>query len=298
MTRANLLVEKTCFRWSKNSDLTELIENFQIMFQEAKSDNIFNMPELWTLQHVDGRFIIDQIIAIQKEAQVEFPWLLPQHRQFFVQNIMYRGTSPRQSGTFDELSEEFPSQNNGLLHIGRVVLPNCVFNLESWHELHLRFRIKHFEFIPWHNHPFLPNLNFSLEFLASEYTKATGKNAMAAEEVGQFFYDEVVKKLPKGQGGEGEMIRLAREIARRNYYEEDFELSSKEQQRRGSLRKIFRVKKDELWQYLSLDFEKCAFEVCDHNGRHQGEFRFDGQENGRNTKDPSGKHDIWVLKRV
>jgi len=142
MSRANLLVEKMCFGWINTSDMTEAIDDFQIMFQEAKSDNIFNMPELLTLKHEDGRFLIDEVIAIPEKAHVAFPWLLPQHRQFLVQNLMYRGTSPKQANSYASLEEEFPAQNNGLLHIGATNLPYCISDLESWNKLHQDFAWK------------------------------------------------------------------------------------------------------------------------------------------------------------
>ena len=55
---------------------------------------------------------------------------------------------------------------------------------------------------------------------------------------------------------------------------------------------IFTVDGHEL--FLSTDFEKPAgaFEVCDRNGRHLGEWLFSGIQNG--APDTSGSHDIEV----
>jgi len=64
------------------------------------------------------------------------------------------------------------------------------------------------------------------------------------------------------------------------------------------LRKKLSVLKHGVLIYLSIDFEKGnAFEVCDSKGKHMGEFRFNGIENGKigSTLDDSGEHDIWAI---
>jgi len=87
---------------------------------------------------------------------------------------------------------------------------------------------------------------------------------------------------------------IALEVAYANGYDYCAELSHRNKQRSNSLRQIFvsafTPSGREL--YLSTDFEKAAgaFEVCDRNGRHIGEWLFSGRKNG--NADTSGHHNI------
>jgi len=296
--QSHLLVHLESFAWHDLTiDRTNDIEKYgqAVVAAMTHKDKIYLHPDFWTLELPWGLF--STLLEEQKA-----PWLFPGSiaYQLLCNNLLFSvvQVSPTPARTLDELKKDFKGQNCGLIGCAMTISPKeeWVFDGISWTEFHLRFVSRYPHTISWGEHTFLPNLEFSLLFLRNELAKVSNKEAIPTNSLGTFFYEEVVKKLPRGQGGEGEMIRLACEVARRNYYVEDSELSSKEQQRRGgSQRKIFKVIKEGKWQYLSLDFEKCTFEVCDHQGRHQGEFRFDGQENGRNTADLSGKHDIWTL---
>ncbi|GEM_PF-2003593 len=297
--QSHLLVHLESFAWQDlDTDRTVDLEKYGQAVVSARDhmDEIYLHPDFWTLSLPWGLF--STLLSEQKAD-----WLFPgsKAQRLLCDFLMFSVSqvSPKPARIVDELKKDFEGQNCGLIGCSMPVSPveEWVFDKSSWLDFHLMFVCKRPELIQWNRHQFLPNLEYSMQFLATEAERVLSDQVISMAEAGQCFYDEVVKRLPKGQGGEGEMIRLSREVARRNFYEEDFDLSSREQQRRGSQRKIFKVKKAEIWQYLSLDFEKCAFEVCDQNGRHQGEFRFDGKENGRNTKDSSGKHDIWVLTK-
>ena len=93
--------------------------------------------------------------------------------------------------------------------------------------------------------------------------------------------------------------KLGKSIAEANYYVYDNDLSQLESRLRKSQRKIYSlILVDGTKQYLSIDFHKCfCFEVCDYRGRHIAEYRFDGIENGNNTIDTTGAHDIIALRK-
>jgi hypothetical protein len=78
-----------------------------------------------------------------------------------------------------------------------------------------------------------------------------------------------------------------------NGYQEEDNLSAFNGQLSDSYRQIFSfsLKKGKL--YLSTDFEKGAFEVCDEKGRHLGELLFSGV--WQNKPDLSGNHNIRLL---
>jgi hypothetical protein len=81
-----------------------------------------------------------------------------------------------------------------------------------------------------------------------------------------------------------------------NGYEHDPTLSAKNSQIAGALRQVFvsafTAKGHAM--YLSTDFEKPAgaFEFCDRDGRHLGEWLFSGRRNG--GADRTGGHNIVV----
>lgn len=77
-------------------------------------------------------------------------------------------------------------------------------------------------------------------------------------------------------------------IAKLNGYKFNKNLSTLNQRKSSSYRKIYEsVCSDEEKIYLSVDFEKGAFELCNHEGVHQGEYKFDGEKSGRAQSDHS-----------
>lgn len=82
--------------------------------------------------------------------------------------------------------------------------------------------------------------------------------------------------------------KLGKEVAYRNGYvfnEEVTRINS------ASIREIFNSKtKSRI--YLSIDFEKGAFEVCDYKGDHIGEFSYEGIQTGKAKAD----HGIKIKK--
>ena len=59
----------------------------------------------------------------------------------------------------------------------------------------------------------------------------------------------------------------------------------------SAIREIFNSKTKPMI-YLSIDFEKGAFEVCNHNGKHVGEFSYEGIQTGKAKED----HSIRIKK--
>jgi hypothetical protein len=153
-------------------------------------------------------------------------------------------------------------------------------------------------------HLFLPNIYYSNLYLAQRFsaeldTDSKERKKQVAERSKQYC-DVGYKTDTKGGAKEANAEEVGKEVARRNFYTYEDALTRQEEKlRSGSLRKIFSVIKDGHKLYISIDFEKGnCFELCNSTGKHLGEFRFDGKENGKegNTKDTSGKHDIWALR--
>jgi hypothetical protein len=82
---------------------------------------------------------------------------------------------------------------------------------------------------------------------------------------------------------------IGRKVCQANYYQYEPELSTNEQQACGSSRQIYSIIKNGVKQYISLDFHKGMFEFHDNNGRHLGEFLFDGTWNKKAEEDHNFK---------
>lgn len=84
--------------------------------------------------------------------------------------------------------------------------------------------------------------------------------------------------------------KIASDIATANGYTFNARLTSLNSRIRRSLRQIFTRTTDKGDIHLSTDFEKGAFEVCDQDGKHLGEWLFSGEKH--KPADSSGFHDI------
>ncbi|WP_342331742.1 hypothetical protein [Pedobacter sp. FW305-3-2-15-E-R2A2] len=121
---------------------------------------------------------------------------------------------------------------------------------------------------PWESH--LPNVESSKEMLGiSEfYEKFTGLSER--------------EKLAEAR-------TMGKRVAVLNHYRFDKELSRLNTDSKHK-RDIYvsNNKQGRKW-YLSVDVEKGAFEVCDHNGAHTKEILFNGKKNGEQKSDHSIK---------
>jgi hypothetical protein len=189
----------------------------------------------------------------------------------------------------DELEIEFPNQNNGLAGLEFKELDNlakCIWDENSWYSFHFHF----FKNNP-NNRYFIEQRQrlqgdkFNMYFPNLDYS-----NKLAPHGWENFKQD--LSKFPNEKNGKAS--EMAKKVAERNFYQHKQELSSYNQKIKGSLRQIFEsVSEPKI--YLSTDFEGGnAFEVCNYQGKHLGEFLFSGKQN--KDADQSGNHDIILLK--
>lgn len=69
-----------------------------------------------------------------------------------------------------------------------------------------------------------------------------------------------------------------------NYYHRETELEELEKDHGNmNVSIIFSIKKNDKYQFISIDTAHGKFELCDDSGAHQGEIRFDGSSNGAAT---------------
>jgi hypothetical protein len=120
----------------------------------------------------------------------------------------------------------------------------------------------------------LPNSKFATEFVAhGDWHPVTQAMITGPEE-------EKIAKIHD----------LAHTIAEANGYREEREVTSLNRKIHKSYRQIFSSTYGDTKLYLSTDFEKGAFEVCDEDGRHLGEWLFSGVKH--QGPDKTGAHNI------
>lgn len=107
-------------------------------------------------------------------------------------------------------------------------------------------------------------------------------------------FREALKKLPSGTKI-AKIEKIGALVAKINGYRFNPHLSSHNQKKCKSARSIHQAGKKRDTIYLSVDFEKGAFEVCDFDGIHLGEFGFNGKR--LQDADTTGKHNIFLQRR-
>ena len=102
-----------------------------------------------------------------------------------------------------------------------------------------------------------------------------------------------IKTMDKGEQ-KAHLLTEGKKVARMNGWIEDENLSTINSKATGSMRCVFYPEKFHHSEkaFLSIDFEKRAFELHNHRGKHICEILYDGKVN----TDSKEKHDI-ILKR-
>ena len=157
-----------------------------------------------------------------------------------------------------------------------------IYNVSTWRDWRIDYFSHNPDQIDWHKatNKLLPEPQDTLEIMQRELKYFSYESTTS---IVRSFHGLV---LSKGSDMEAYIAAIGSEICRVNYYIEETELSSREQQRARSLRKIFSIMREGHKQYISLDFEKGRFEFFNERGEHQGEFYFDGNCSSEPRTDP------------
>ena len=295
LTQTNLLIDRHTLEWEAgdNFDRSEQIEDFMLAHGLARDNQnkIYNAEQIY---HISFNNInIFELFANREMLKEVFPWLQTDHKRFISHHIMNYGATPNQASNLEELKTEFPKDINGLMGIGEQSISEYVYNEVSWYWLHILYCTDNPHSIDWSENDVLPNVAFSNQLILDLVDTSNQLKGEATENDKLGFFEEYL--IRQIRNNKGQIIELAREVAKRNYYIEDTKLSSEEQKQMGNPRYIFKIEKNGHFQYLSLDTENAQFEVCNEKGEHIGVWNF----SGRNTQeaDTSGEHDLRSLKK-
>lgn len=189
--------------------------------------------------------------------------------------------------TYEEfLGKEEPRTNAGWVPERGV--ENYVWNCTSWEEWHRKWYEAHPEDIIWPaNQQWLPRPDRVLHILREELRRENIQLAGSDEskEIVSVFYERIMRR--KGADIHAYALEIGSVVCRSNYYKEEPVLSKMEQAASGSLRRIFSIVKKGRQQFISIDCAHGMFEFHDDQGKHIGEFRFDGTHNAEAQSDHS-----------
>ena len=120
-----------------------------------------------------------------------------------------------------------------------------------------------------------PNSIRGLEHLDKQYLASVEIDNLNAKEVVSKFYSLIMNHKDESS----EKISYAKEIGSKicelNYYHHEQELEDLNNDNQQIV-KIYSIKKDDRYQFLSIDKKHGRFELCDNNGDHICELMFDG----------------------
>lgn len=307
----NLLLNINDFRWpniliDRGECLIELGELLEVMIDEE--DESWNHPDFYMLTYAWGS--IYDFLHTYDYPTVKIltgGWMKLIHFQIF-RNLLKRCKNQSYPffSTLNDLNANPPhiDKLNGLLACINSN-PFYVNSVTTRYDLQINYCSSNNELINWekYGHMFLPNIEYSNLYLAeklkAKFDTDLKERRKQLPALAKDYCVNGYKAFIKGGSKEANADEVGSEVARRNFYLYEKELTQEEEKlRKGSMRKIFSVLKNQQKLYLSIDFEKGnCFELCNANGKHQGEFKFDGIENGKvgSTIDKSGNHDIWAI---
>lgn len=161
---------------------------------------------------------------------------------------------------------------------------NYIFNINTWKKWHYEFFYNNPQFIEWKENELWPCFDNVIN-LVKEEIKRYNINLNNESELFNVFHSQIMGKL-----NERDRISYANDIGckicEENYYHREKDLEKLEKaQGNDKARTIFSIKKNDQFQFLSIDTQHGMFELCNDRGDHLGEYRFDGRLNGENTKD-------------
>ena len=295
MKTANLLIDCDFLLFDQpEENITKILEDFFLAHGKAREfgDKVYNSSEIWRKTYIINgeKYGLIETLSNFSQAKMIFPWLSLQLQQSFTQALLHYPLTKRNASNLQELEEEFPNENNGILGVNKAGVIKRVHNIPSLYHLHVEYLKQYPEFINWEENGILPLTEYSNMCIIS-LVEQINPNLNQDEEKLSFFQRHYIRTL---RNNTGDLIDLATEIASRNCYEKDSELSSSESKLTGSQRLIFKINKHGEFQYISLDFENGQWEVCNEKGEHLGVYNFSGIQTA-NT-DTTGNHDILTLR--
>ena len=157
-------------------------------------------------------------------------------------------------------------------------------SIENWHDKWLSLNP---EKIDWKEfqHDIWPRFDKVIDILKEELFNRNIEIRQEKLDVVNVFYERIMKHLSVEERI-SYAIEIGTKICRANYYKREDELENLESSKGNKQAvRIFSIKKEGNYIFLSIDKQHGMFELCDDKGNHIGEIRFDGSYNSGSEKD-------------
>ncbi len=142
-----------------------------------------------------------------------------------------------------------------------------------------------------------PDSISGLEYLDKKYLISVEIDRLNAEEVLSKFYSLIMNHKNESSEKISYAEEIGSQICELNYYRHEKELEELNKANQQIV-KIYSIKKDNKYQFLSIDKKHGRFEWCDEKGNHICEVMFDGEpvENSQDANHSISHVDDW--KRI
>ncbi len=183
-----------------------------------------------------------------------------------------------------------PKTNGGLKYQGHPAT-NYIFDIKTWRKWHYDWLYCHPEYIVWGKNVLWPRLDLVICMLKEELKKHNISIPKNDIDVGNAFHEEIMKHYNNNRI-RSRAQEIVEQLCKTNYYHREKELERLEKTKGNKCAEvIFSIKKygestgNGKYQFISIDKQHGMLELCDDNGKHLGEYRFNGTPNGRNTQE-------------
>ena len=282
-----LLDKRGAFPHVHKHNINYAVDDFVSMVKEADAckDTLYYDSEEWELFYAYG-------YEPTNEYWKEFGSIA--YEQLFISsNPLFK---PTQIGKIDKFENKPMPRTLGGFRCEGCPESDYIYDKSTIDKWHNQWFWDNPDKIDWsESNKIFPRYDKVIEVLRKELQKLkdnpdsisglnhSDKQYLASVEIDRLDVQEVVSKfyvlIMDHKAEDSERISYAKEIGSKicelNYYHHEQELEALNNDNQQIV-KIYSIKKDNRYQFLSIDKRHGRFEWCDDNGDHLGELMFDG----------------------
>lgn len=185
-----------------------------------------------------------------------------------------------------------PKTHGGFEYEGHP-LTDYVHNVVTWEDWHFKWNLEHQDEPEAESlyNGIWPCFDRVLAIFCSELKKSNIAVPSEPKEIANAFHEQKMKHLDERERI-SEAKRIGAAICEANYYHREVELEKLEADHGNKHAElIYSLKICNQYQFLSIDKQHGMLELCNDNGEHQMEVRFDGSK----SKDGEANHSLLCI---
>lgn len=305
-----LLDENGAYSNINQNNVKNAIMDFASMVKEADKckDTLYYSDDKWGQFHAKGYTPNDPFW--HNAGSIAFSML------FNVSNPVFKPIQIRNTNGFDSKPE--PKTLGGFWYDG-CSQDNYVYNERSINKWHYKWFFDNPDKIDWSKsvNDIFPNYDTVIAILRYElidlkknpnsikglcysekqYLSSINIDELNAKEIVSKFYDLIMNHKDESSEKISYSKKIGSKICESNYYHNEPELVDLNKDNQQIV-KIYSIKKDDKYQFLSIDKKHGRFELCDSKGDHLSELMFDGTPVDNSQKADHSIHHINEWKRI